>query len=398
MNVLLAPLVAFAIAGAVRAPHEPPGATAFYASTFARRPSAAELAAVGRALWGDPSLSASGTLACASCHDPAHAYGPPPSIASRAVALGGADGATPGLRAVPSLRYLQQAPRFDEHHQDSDGDGTDQGPAGGLAWDGRAGSAHDQARAPLFSPFEMANGSEAGLVERVVRSREAGLLRAAFGDDVFASDARAMKAILWSLEVVQQDRDFAPYTSRYDRYLRGAIALTPAEQRGLRVFEDPAKGNCASCHPSRGQDGAAPLFTDFGFVALGVPRNRAIAANRAPAFFDLGLCGPLRTDLATRADYCGRFRTPSLRNVATRRRFMHNGVFTSLAQVVRFYATRDTDPARWYPGGVSDDLPARYRGNLEETPPFGRARGGRPALTEQEIADVVAFLGTLTDE
>jgi cytochrome c peroxidase len=222
-------------------------------------------------------------------------------------------------------------------------------------------------------------------------------MRADFGDDVFARDASAMKAIVWSLEVVQQGTDFAPYTSRYDQYLHGKVTLSDAELRGLRVFEDPAKGNCASCHPSRGKEGAAPLFTDFGFVALGVPRNRAIPANRDPAFFDLGLCGPLRTDFAGRADYCGRFRTPSLRNVATRRRFMHNGLFTSLAQVVRFYATRDTDPARWYPRGVPDDLPARYRGNLEATPPFGRARGGRPALTEQEIADVVAFLGTLTD-
>jgi cytochrome c peroxidase len=399
MNALYVPLVATAIAGAVRVPREPapPSATAFYASTFARRPSAAELAAVGGALFADPSLSASGKLACATCHDPAYAHGPPPSITARPVAMGGPAGKTPGLRAVPSLRYLQQVPRFDEHYQDSDGDGTDQGPAGGLAWDGRAATAHDQARAPLFSPFEMANGSDAALVARVAASREAGLLRSTFGDDVFARDASAMKAIVWSLEVYQEGEGFAPYSSRYDRYLRGKAALTDAEQRGLRVFEDPAKGNCASCHPSRGRDGAAPLFTDYGFIALGVPRNPAIAANKDPAFFDLGLCGPLRTDYLGRADYCGRFRTPSLRNVATRRRFMHNGVFTSLADVVRFYATRDTAPARWYPHGVADDLPARYRGNLEQTPPFGRARGGRPALTDREIADVVAFLGTLTD-
>jgi cytochrome c peroxidase len=296
---------------------------------------------------------------------------------------------------VPSLRYLQQAPRFDEHYQDSDGDGTDQGPAGGLAWDGRAASAHDQARAPLFSPFEMANASEAELVLRVRRSPEAARMRAVFGDDVLDRDASVMKAVLRSLEVYQQGPDFAPYASKFDRMMRGKASLTAQEQRGLALFEDPEKGNCASCHPSRGVNGAAPLFTDFGYVALGVPRNRAIAANRDATFFDLGLCGPLRTDLRGKAAYCGMFRAPSLRNVATRKRFMHNGAFTSLDEVVRFYATRDSDPARWYPRGVPDDLPAAYRANLEEKPPFGRRKA---ALTDAEIADVVAFLGTLTDE
>jgi cytochrome c peroxidase len=389
MNVMIAPL----IAASVTAAGAPPSATAFYADTFARRPSVDELTSIGRALFVDRSLSASGRLACATCHDPAHAFGPPPAI-DGPVALGGADGRTPGLRAVPSLRYLQQAPRFELHYQDSDGDGADQGPAGGLTWDGRVGSAHDQARAPLFSPFEMANASEAELVARVRRGPEAAAMRAAFGADVLDRDALAMKAILWSLEVYQQTpADFAPYTSKFDDVLRGRATLSAQEARGLALFEDPAKGNCASCHPDRPKDGAFPLFTDFGMVALGVPRNRAIAANRDPAFFDLGLCGPLRTDLAGRADLCGRFRTPSLRNVATRRRFMHNGAFTSLAEVVRFYATRDVTPARWYPRGVPDDLPAAYRDHLERGAPFGATR----RLSDQDVADLVAFLGTLTD-
>src|SRR5262249_12583104 len=121
-----------------------------------------------------------------------------------------------------------------------------------------------------------------------------------------------------------------------------------------------------------------------------------------PAYFDLGLCGPMRSDLASNRGYCGRFRTPTLRNSARRAVYFHNGRFTRIEDVVRFYAQRDTQPAKWYPrahGGVHevDDLPAALRDNVNREPPFGQARGGKPALDEAEIRDVVAFLRTLND-
>ncbi|MEE3623717.1 cytochrome-c peroxidase [Nitrospirillum sp. BR 11752] len=85
----------------------PATATAQGLSREEARRQAAALAEVGRQLFFDPRLSASGILACANCHDPAHAFGPPDGAAVR---LGGADGHTPGLRAVPSLMYLQDVP------------------------------------------------------------------------------------------------------------------------------------------------------------------------------------------------------------------------------------------------------------------------------------------------
>jgi cytochrome c peroxidase len=111
----------------------------------------------------------------------------------------------------------------------------------------------------------------------------------------------------------------------------------------------------------------------------------------------------LRSDLADRKDYCGLFRTPSLRNAATRRVFFHNGVFHRLEDVVRFYAERDTRPQKWYPRGANgvtlkfDDLPAQYRDNVDTQAPFDRRLGDQPALSEADIKDVVAFLNTLTD-
>jgi cytochrome c peroxidase len=185
--------------------------------------------------------------------------------------------------------------------------------------------------------------------------------------------------------------------------LRHQAALTPQETQGLAVFVDPARGNCARCHPSGIRAGAFPQFTDFGYAAVGVPRNAAIPANANSKYFDLGLCGPLRADLSARKEYCGLFRTPSLRNVATRQVFFHNGVIHDLQDAVRFYAERDTAPQKWYSrtadGGVLkfDDLPAEYHGNLDRAVPFDRHAGERPTLSEADVQAIVAFLRTLTD-
>ena len=356
---------------------------------------------LGRSLFFDPSLSASGKMACATCHDPRFAYGPPNA---RAVQLGGPDGKRAGTRAVPGLRYLQTVPAFTEHHFDEAvEDSTDQGPTGGHTWDGRADTTHDQARLPLTSPFEMANRDIDTVVAKVARGPVGARFRAVFGDDVFTDPVRGSTAVLKCLEVFQQSpRDFYPYTSRYDAYLRRQGTLRSAEQRGLVLFNNPKKGNCASCHPSQIRHDGFPNFTDFGYNAIGVPRNREIPANADPAFHDLGLCGPFRTDLAGHEPYCGLFRVPTLRNVALRRAFFHNGAFHRLDQAVEFYAQRETNPGRWYAktgGKVEpfDDLPPEYRKNVNHDPPFDRKPGAPPALSQSEIRDIVAFLGTLTD-
>ena len=139
-------------------------------------------------------------------------------------------------------------------------------------------------------------------------------------------------------------------------------------------------------------------FTDFSYDSLGVPRNNSIAANQVSGFYDMGLCGPARTDLAQRADLCGRFKVPSLRNVALRKRFFHNGAFDNLQDVVRFYVTRDLTPQVWYPSDAYDDLPSHLRGNVNVTEgPYNRLPGQAAALTPSEIDDLVAFLRTLSD-
>jgi len=376
--------------------------TPFYAMMAERRPSIPVLTALGRALFFDPALSASGKQSCASCHSPDHAYGPPNDLS---VQLGGADMTRTGVRAAPSLRYVQNVPAYTDHFHENDGnDAEDQGPTGGHNWDGRANSVHDQARIPLLSAHEMANGEPRVVVEKIRRGPHAGTFRNVLGRDVLDDDETAFNAVLMALEVFQETpSEFYPYTSKYDAVLRGQAKLSPQEASGLHVFNDPNKGNCAACHPGDVREGAFPAFSDFGFIALGVPRNRKLAGNADPEFHDMGLCGPDRTDLKDRADYCGLFRTPSLRNVALRHAFFHNGIFHSLDEVLHFYAERDVRPERWYPRGKDgevqkfDDLPAQYRGNINTEAPFGGKPGSKPLMTEAEMRDVIAFLKTLTD-
>lgn len=395
--LLLFGLACAALPAAAGDPPLPWGDTPSPAAAYAR---VAAITALGRTLFFDPGLSASGRQACATCHDPRFGFSP---ANDAPVQLGGPGLDRPGTRAVPGLTYAQFSPSFTEHYFESEDEGDesiDQGPTGGLTWDGRAGRARDQARVPLLSANEMANAAPAAVVAHVRAAPYAGTVRALYGADVLADDARAFAAITEALEVFQQDpATFAPFSSKYDAWLDGRATLTAAEARGLQAFEDPGRGNCAHCHKSRPTaTGARPLFTDYGFVAVGVPRNAAIPANADPAHFDLGLCGPDRTDLADHPAYCGLFKAPSLRNVGLRKSFFHNGAMHSLRDAVAFYASRDTDPARWYPDGRRfDDLPAAYWENVNVEPPFDRHPGDAPALSEGEIDDIVAFLGTLTD-
>ena len=174
-----------------------------------------------------------------------------------------------------------------------------------------------------------------------------------------------------------------------------------AEQRGWALFKDEEKGNCAACHTAEpGADGKPPLFTDNSYDNLGVPRHTALRRPQQSVDHDLGLCKntslPKDVPIAT---LCGAFKVPSLRNVAVRKAFFHNAAITDLREVLAFYATRDTDPNRWYgKGQVFNDLPLKYQSNVNRSEvPYDRKPGEQPRLSEQDIDDVLAFLQTLTD-
>jgi cytochrome c peroxidase len=388
-------------------------------------------AQLGRQLFFEPALSASGALSCASCHDPKHAYGPANGLA---VQIGGPAKDQAGTRAVPSLRYKEYTPPFAELLDNPDGVSAP-GPGGGFTWDGRAATLAEQARIPLLSPVEMANGSAAALVARLLSSPSAAQFRKSFGADPRRDPEAALDAIGKAMQAFQlEDPSFHPYSSKYDLFVGNKIGgeLTPAEVRGMHLFSDANKGNCTSCHfPGAGLNGSSAMFTDYSFEAIGVPRNRSLPANAYGKYYDLGVCGPARTDHPAEPGkpnaFCGMFKTPTLRNVATRTVFFHNGVVHSLEQAVRFYNTRDTRPELWYPtvGGKAkasndpgfptyglittqfvggkvdkyDDLPRAFWTNIDGQMPLdGRKPGSASPLTEQNIADLLCFLDTLTDD
>jgi cytochrome c peroxidase len=378
------------------------------------------VAQLGRDLFFDARLSQSGKSSCATCHAPDRAYAAPID----------ADTAS---RMVPSLRYLERIPRFhigpdagdvddsptaaltnpsarvgaDTRSEKVAGTATNAAaltPSGGLFWDGRQTTLQAQAMVPLFNPSEMGNTSEASLAARV-RSRYGPRLIQLFGAETVAPDDRLLAEATFAITRFElEDSTFHPYDSKYDAYLEGRATLTPAEARGLTLFENPKKGNCAACHLDRPTaDGLPPAFSDFEYEALGVPRKIPVPSHDSAAR-DLGVCGPTRTDLLAEKQFCGMFRTPSLRNVATRKAFFHNGTARTLDEVLQFYVFRDVQPERVYPrdaaGRVAkfNDVPRRYHANIDTTDaPFDRKLGQGPVLTSQEMADVVAFLRTLTD-
>lgn len=352
-------------------------------------------ASLGEKIFKDTSLSASGRMSCATCHDPAFGHASP---FSKAVAFGGANLDQPGLRTAPSIRYL----RFNTGFAFAS-DGT---PTGGFFWDGRANSLADQARGPFLGPNEMANPDVASVIAKVAAAPYAAEFRRVFGATILANPDAAFDRVVFALERYQrEDEDFAPFTSKFDAFTAGRASLTAQELNGLALFNRADRGNCAACHPStKPANAPGALFTDFTYDNLGVPRNAAIPANADPAFRDGGLCGSMREDLAQRTDLCGAFKVPSLRNVALRTNFFHNGRFDSLEKAVRFYVRRDTDPKLWYSlDALSnpvpyDDMATDLRGNVNTTEaPYNRSLGDAPALTDAEVQDLVAFLRTLSD-
>ena len=387
------------------------------------------MARLGRDIFFDTSLSSSGKLACASCHSPDHAYGPPTDAP---VMLGGPDLKLQGMRAVPSLTYLDKQPEFSIGPDDPMNENVDLAqlaeagktaeraqkvatataqkanivPQGGLFWDGRADTLQIQANGPMLDPREMDGGSIEIIADKLRSAPYAKKFATLFGERIFKDTKLLVAEATFAVGRYQfEEPSFHPYDSKYDYWLEGKARLSEAELRGLKLFNDPEKANCAGCHTSQpSRDGYPPTFTDTQYEALGAPRNLALSDTRDPNFFDLGVCGPVRKDIADQTQFCGMFKTPTLRNTAVRKVFFHNGVFHTLQEVMDFYNFRDTNPEKVYPvsadGKVQkyNDLPSQYHVNVDVAdPPFDRKLGGTPAMTAQDEADIIAFLQTLND-
>jgi cytochrome c peroxidase len=351
--------------------------------------------ALGRSVFFDARLSEPAGTSCASCHDPARAFS-----GDHGSGVGVPAGSRPGVlarRTSPSLLYLRYVPRLRFFSDDEDNHAIEYEPHGGYFWDGRSDSIAELVRQPLLNPREMNNRDAAQIAAKLRLAPYADAFRRAFPGALDTDDG-AVGALGRALEAFLISPAMAPFSSKYDDSLRGTASLSPEEKRGLELFSDRHHAGCVSCHriASTSRDPEDTMFTDYGYDAVGAPRNRRLRVRDD----DRGLCE--RTDTSTPTDeaqYCASFRTPSLRNVGVRKAFMHNGAFTTLRDVVKFYATRASSPERWYTSGAPfDDTPEAYRGMVNITSvPYNRHRGDPPALSDDEIDAIVAFLETLTD-
>jgi cytochrome c peroxidase len=350
----------------------------------------------GEFLFKDVNLSASKQMACVTCHteNAGHA-----DVAGTKLPMGGPSLMTSGMRSSPTTRYLNENGAFSINKAGI--------PSGGFTWDGRADSRKEQAGAPFFEHQEMAlSGSvdEPSALTALVRAATYfPAIQALYKPKDINTDAKLFDKITTLLSLYQRDdADYNLFDSRYDQWLKQAAALTPAEMRGMALFNDVNRGNCASCHSA---EGPKPLFTNFGYAALAAPRNHEGPLNANPAYFDLGLCMRERgkkeskKQAASDARYCGMFKTPTLRNIDRTAPYFHNASVTTLEAAVRFHFERDSQPAKYYrqANGTADrpynDVPAQYLPNIARGKPFN----GSYSPTDGDISDLVAFLKTLTD-
>ncbi len=239
---------------------------------------------LGDKLFNDPSLSASGTLSCASCHAPAQGHASPFSTPT---AMGGLGLDKPGTRLPPTLGYLRYNTPF---HFEPDGT-----PAGGFDWDGRARTFAAQAERPLLSDNEMGNHSRADVVAKVLRAGYAEDFKAVFGADITKDTELAFDRIAFALQSYQLgDPDFTPFTSKFDYVTAAKATFTPAEQRGLAWFNRTDKGNCAACHTSTKPANAPGAL--FHRLHLRQPRRAAQPGDRCESRPGVFRPRPVRAD------------------------------------------------------------------------------------------------------
>lgn len=344
----------------------------------------AAMIALGERLFHDTALSQNGTQSCATCHDPAHAFTDPrEGRAGTAVSVGD-DGESHGDRNAPTLSYASFSPGF---HLAETGHYK-----GGQFWDGRATDLAEQAVMPLLNPVEMGITDKTVIVDRL-RDDPAYVagFDAVFGAGTLADPERTFDAMAEALAAFQATPDFAPFDSKYDRWLRGEVEFTAQEEFGHTVF---VTWNCRLCHMARKQGVAEnETFTNFEYHNIGVPVNALAreASGMGPDYVDEGLLAHPRIDDPAER---GKFKVPSLRNVAVTGPYMHNGVLSDLRTVVLFYNQYTSSSPRWKINPETDEDwgGAEVSENLSLT----ELESGL-SIDDRRIDALVAFLETLTD-
>ena len=347
-------------------------------TTFASQLFAAgltQMEQLGKIMYQDKDFSYNRTQSCQTCHHHVAGFADPTNMrdpASTVVSLG-ADGVSKGGRNAPSSAYAGFSPGL---HKNEAGEYV-----GGMFWDGRATGLStnladplaEQAQGPPLNPVEMNMPDKDAVVQVVRDSSYARLFRKVFGSTSLDNVDTAWDNIAKAIAQYERSPEVQPFSSRFD-----SDQLSAQERRGKDLFA----ANCAKCHAiDTVADAKGPVFTNYTYANIGLPAN---TDDNVPGG-DLGLGGFLASDEAPdefkgdAVSQGGKFKVPTLRNIALTAPYGHNGYFATLREMVVFKNTRDT--AGWAPD-VAENMTSEI-GNL--------------GLTDGQVDDLVAFLMTLTD-
>lgn len=325
---------------------------------------------LGKSIFFDSNLSNPIGQACVSCHSPETGFSDP---LHRAVSQGAISNIF-GNRNAPSLAYNVFAPN---RYYNT----TDETFVGGLFLDGRSPSLQEQMIHPMLNPAEMNNSSVSQVINKIKNASYYPQIVALYGNSTFDEDI--LTYVADALMKYETSSEVNSFTSKYDYYLAGRATLTLEEKKGLVLFEGKAK--CALCHVTEPDPiQKKVLFTDFTYDNIGIPRNPnnpyySQSSNPAgTSYADLGI-----GEIVSQPAHNGKFKVPSLRNVAISAPYFHNGSIETLEKAVRFYNKRDLQTGEFLPAEVSQNVNTEELGNLN--------------LSDEEEQNLVAFLKTLTN-
>lgn len=347
-----------------------------------------ELEKLGSSLFTDRNLSVTRTQNCVSCHSPQLAFTDPRELGDiRGAVSRGANLSIFGDRNSPTLMYVSYTPEF---HLSAEGEAV-----GGFFHDGRARTLEEQVGQPMLDPAEMAMPDKATIVARLKEKPQyVAAFQKLFGADVLNDERLAFAAMSRALAAFLRSDEFSPFDSRYDRFLAGSEALTQSELRGRELFFGDPKNSCASCHSSSSDAQAkGNTFSSYRYVNLGTPTNMAVRLLNASRSgrIDHGL---MASSVTVAPEHDGKFKVPTLRNVALTGPYMHNGVFQDLKTVLKFHSRMTVRAA----GAINPETGKAWEAPEVPVTVNERSLGSMPSLPESDVEALVAFLSTLTDQ
>ncbi|MCD8523466.1 MAG: methylamine utilization protein MauG [Saccharospirillaceae bacterium] len=361
--------------------------------------------ALGESLFHDTRLSANRTQSCATCHNPGHGF-----VDNRTGADGkvspvsrGDNGTSFGDRNAPTAAYARFSPAFGQGSHTRAAETVPgnlkeySGYIGGQFHDGRANGLAQQAAGPPLNPIEMGMESKAAVVERLLENPEyVEAFSQLYGLDLAANADAAYAAMTDAIAAFERSDTFAPFDSKYDRSL---LPLGDANRYVYDALDKATQGkslffsqftNCGACHQLKAKGQRGETFSNYEYHNIGVPVNAAARALSGVTGSDDGLlANPDISDDTQR----GKFKVPTLRNVAVTGPYMHNGVFADLTTVVMFYD--HLKPESDFLENPETGLPwaePEVSANMSNDD-LQQAR----TLTETEVTALVCFMRTLTD-